>query len=306
MTAMDETDIALCRYLIYNSRMPYSDLAKALDITVQSAHRRVQNLVEQGIIGRFTAAFSPRAYQAAWVMVHGTSEAASIDSVLEELGKDPNMDMAMVASGKYLYISGAVRDPGKIARFSTAVAKTAKISKPSIGIVYNPTLMDHETEPVVYPMDIKIVGMLREDARKPVSDLAESLGVAPRTVTRHIERLTKEMLVHFGYEWFPQKSGDIITALHLTIKKGKEREKVAAALVKRLALREIITYSFADRPDFMITLVWSPNLLDLNNLVSELERDEMYEEVIPNIIIDARYYEGLKAEVPSTLSSSSK
>lgn len=303
---MDETDIALCRYLIYNSRMPYSDLAKAVDISVQSAHRRVQSLVEEGIIGKFTAAFAPRAYQAAWVLIYGRSEAPSVSKVLEELNNDRNMDMAMVASGKYLYISGAVRDPGKINRFTTTVTKAAQLSKPSVGIVYNPLIMDHESEPVVYPMDVKIVEALREDARKPVSDLAEELGVAPRTVTRHIDRLNREMLVHFGYEWYPQKSGDIITALHLTVRKGKEREKVAAALVKRLAMREIITYSFADRPDFMITLVWSPSLLDLNNLVGELEKDDMYEEIIPNIIMDARYYQGLKAEIPPTLSTASK
>jgi DNA-binding Lrp family transcriptional regulator len=303
---MDETDIALCRLLIYNSRVPYSDLAKAVDISVQSAHRRVQNLVEEGVIGKFTAAFAPRAYQAAWVLVHGRSDAPSINKVLDELEKDKNMDMAMVASGKYIYISGAVRDPGKINKFTSTVTKVAHIPNPSIGIVYNPLIMDHESEPVIYPMDVKIVEALKWDARKPVTELAADLGVAPRTVTRHIDRLTTEMLVHFGYEWYPQRSGDLVTALHLTMRKGKEREKVAAALVKRLAMREIITYSFADRPDFMITLVWSPNLLDLNNLVKELDNDEMYEDVVPNIMMYARYYEGLKADAPPTLRPSSK
>jgi DNA-binding Lrp family transcriptional regulator len=39
---MDETDVALCRLLVYNSRTPYSELAKALDTSVQNVHRRVQ------------------------------------------------------------------------------------------------------------------------------------------------------------------------------------------------------------------------------------------------------------------------
>lgn len=56
---MDELDVAICRFPIYNSRMPYSELAGALDITVQAAHRRVRELVSSGIIGRRQAVRLP-------------------------------------------------------------------------------------------------------------------------------------------------------------------------------------------------------------------------------------------------------
>lgn len=55
---MDETDVALCRLLVYNSRTPYSELAKALDTSVQNVHRRVQALMASGTLTNFNAAFS--------------------------------------------------------------------------------------------------------------------------------------------------------------------------------------------------------------------------------------------------------
>jgi DNA-binding Lrp family transcriptional regulator len=295
---MDETDVAICRLLIFNSRTSYSNLAKKLDISVQSAHRRVRDLVTSGVISGFTAAFSARAYRSTWVLVHGRSKASSVDKVLDDLEGEREMDMVMVASGRYFYIAGSVVDPGRINRFTTSVTRIARLDRPEVGIVYNPSLMDVEGEAVVYPMDIRIVEALRNDSRRPVTELAKELGVATRTVNRHIDRLVKKMLVHFAIGWHPQQSGDIITAVHLKVRLDGDRDKAAVALVRRLATREIITYSFSDKPDSIICLAWSPSILSLNELVRDLENDGMYEAVLPNVILDARYYVGIKGTPP--------
>jgi DNA-binding Lrp family transcriptional regulator len=295
---MDETDVALCRLLIFNSRTSYSDLAKALGISVQSAHRRVQDLIASGTISSFNAAFSVRAYRSTWVLVHGTSEAGSVSKVLDELDKEKEMDMVMVGSGNYLYIAGSILDPGRVNRFASSVTKIAKLVRPKVGIVYNPGLMDVEDEAVIYPMDVRIIAALKEDSRRPVTEVAKELGVAPRTINRHIDRLLKGNLVHFAIGWHPQMSGDIVAALHLKVRRDQDRERVAAALVKRLATREIITYSFSDHPDSIICMAWSSSILELNKLVRELENDRIYEEVVPNVILDARYYAGIKGTAP--------
>lgn len=294
---MDETDVALCRLLIYNSRMPYSELAEALGISVQSAHRRVQALVSSGSLGRFLASFSVLAFRGIWVMVHGRSRAPSLYKALEELEKEPGMDMALVAGDKYLYISGVVLDPNRIHRFVAAVTRTAQLDDPEVGVVQFPLPTDG-AEPVVYPMDVRIVQALKEDARRPVTELAKELGVAPRTVTRHLDRLNKEMLVHFSVELFLNRSSDLFSALHLTVKKGEDREKVAVAMVRQLANREIITYSFADRPDRLIVLFWSPDIKTINDMVADLERSGVFEEVRPNLILDGRYYTSLRDLTP--------
>jgi len=294
---MDETDVALIRLLVYNSRMSYSELAEALGISVQSAHRRVQALVSSGAIGRFPAAFSVVAHRGIWVMVHGRSLAPSLYKALGELEKESGMDMVLVAADKYLYISGVVLDPNRINRFVTAVTRTAKLDDPQVGVVQFPVPIG-EVEPVIYPMDVRIVQALKDDARRPVTEIAKELGVAPRTVTRHIDRLSKEMLVHFSTELFLNRSSDLFAALHLTVRKGEDREKVATAMVKQLAMREIITYTFGDRPDQLIVLFWSPDIRSINDLVADLERSGVFEEVRPNIILDARYYSGLRDATP--------
>lgn len=295
---MDETDVALCRLLMYNSRMPYSELAKILDTSVQSVHRRVQDLVAAGIIAGFKANFSQLAYRGVWVMVRGRSEAPSVNKVLEDLKKEQAMDMAMVAGGKYLYLNGMILDPSKLNRFVSSVTRIAQIPEPEVGVVDFPLPVKGEEEPVIYPMDIKIVNALRNDARRPVTDLAKELGVAPRTVTRHLDRLNREMLVHFSIELYAYHTSDLFANLYLRVKRGVEREKVAMSLIKRLALRELITYNFGDRPDQLITMFWAPNIKEINDIVVELEGSGMFETVEPNLVLDVRYYEGYKDVSP--------
>ncbi|KQM11794.1 hypothetical protein AOA80_06160 [Methanomassiliicoccales archaeon RumEn M1] len=291
---MDETDVALCRLLVYNSRTPYSELAKALDTSVQNVHRRVQALMASGTLTNFNAAFSILAARGIWIMVHGRSLAPSSYKVLEELKKVPGMDMAMVATGKYMYLSGVVSDPNRMGDFVSSVTRTAQLSSPEVGVVQFPLPLPG-SEPVVYPMDVRIVHALSKDSRRLVTEVAEELEVAPRTVRRHIERLDREMLVHFSVELYLNRTSDLFTALHLTVEGGQDREKAAMAMIKQLALREIITYNFGDRPEQFIMVFWSPSIGSLNEAIADLERSGVFEEVCPRLILDARYYEGARS-----------
>lgn len=294
---MDETDVAICRQLIYNSRMSYSELADAVGISVQSAHRRVQDLVEGGVIHGFKAAFSLLAHRGIWVLVDGRSEAASLYKVLDRLEPVPGMDMVMVGCEKHLYISGVVLDPTKVNKFVSRVSEIAELDRPEVGMVFIPLLKGQE-DPAIYPMDVRIIEALKDNARKPVTELARELGVAPRTVTRHIDRLMREQLVHFSIDFHAESSSDLFSALHLRVKKGQDREKVGVAIVKRLAAREVITYYFGDKPDQMIVVFWSPSIREIDEIVADLERSEVFEDVSPNLIMDVRYYPGGTSAVP--------
>ena len=112
------------------------------------------------------------------------------------------------------------------------------------------------------------------------------------------EPLNREMLVHFSLELYLNRTSDLYAALHLTMKGGQDKEKAALAMIKQLALRELITYNFGDRPEQFIVVFWSPSIGDLNETIADLEKSGTFEEVCPNLILDARYYEGARAMTP--------
>jgi DNA-binding Lrp family transcriptional regulator len=61
---MDETDIAINLMLLTNSRTPYRVLAGRLKLSVNAIHKRIQAMIEAGIIRGFTAGLTP------WRLVH--------------------------------------------------------------------------------------------------------------------------------------------------------------------------------------------------------------------------------------------
>jgi Lrp/AsnC family transcriptional regulator, regulator for asnA, asnC and gidA len=296
---MDETDVALCRLLVYNGRLPYSALAKEVGISVQSAHRRVQELMAAGVIESFNVAFTTRGYRSIWVIVHGESSASNVDEVLVALKDEPYMDMAFLTGEKYLFLQGNVVDPAKLNRFVSRVSKIAQLVKPQIDMVHLPMVMDMEGEPPIYPLDIRLVELLKNDARRPVTELAKELGMSPRTINRHIDRLVRERLVHFSFVWRPDRSGDIFALLRLTIKKEADREQVALSVVRKLASREILSYSFSNRPDVFTAMVWSSSIKDLLDLYFDLEKEGVFQEVMTYVVLDVRYYAGSAKEIPA-------
>jgi DNA-binding Lrp family transcriptional regulator len=66
---MDKTDITLIMMLAANSRLACSELAEKLNLSVNAVHKRIQALIEQGIIAKFTAKVSLLGAQATIVYV---------------------------------------------------------------------------------------------------------------------------------------------------------------------------------------------------------------------------------------------
>ena len=287
---MDEIDIALCRMLMWDSRLTYSELAGAVRTSVQTVHRRIKALSEQGVILGFEASVSLPAVNGVWVTIFGTSKADSVEKAVAALVKDDRTDMVFTASGKMLYVHGALRRLSDLEGYTRFVQKVGSMPDAQIGIMGEVPQVPLALErPVLYPLDLKIISALKHDARRPTADLAEELGVAPRTVTRHIERLRKETLVHFGLPFRPEVTGDTFAMVHLKVKESVEKEKVALAMVKHMGSRSIISYSFGNIPDLVLCIVWTHNVKELREMCQNLESEGTFRSVDPNILLDASY-----------------
>ena len=149
---MDETDITLCRMLMWDSRLTYSELAEAVGTSVQTVHRRIKILIEQGVIEGFEASVSLPAVNGVWVTIFGTSKADSIEKVVATLVKDDRTDMVFIASGKMLYVHGALRRVTDLDSYVRFVQRASSMPDAQVGIIGEvPQVPLNLERPVLYP-----------------------------------------------------------------------------------------------------------------------------------------------------------
>ena len=285
---MDETDLALCRNMLQNSRLSYSDLGKALDLTPQAVHRRVQALMEADVITGTGTFLTLKAQGRMWVVIFGWSKAASMDEVAAQLEKESDAAVLFVASGNYVYIHGAVTGSNDMAGFVSRVQKVALIHDVQVGIMPSPP---PDPKEALTRLDLRLIKSMQHDARRAASEVAEEVGVSAKTAKRKLDRMIGEGLVQFSVHWRPDTQGDTVTNIHLSIKEDVEREKVAFLLIKKMSAGVIRTYSFSNLPNHLIVTLWTKNVKQMQSTCRELEKEGYFTSVVPNILRDIHYYD---------------
>ncbi|GAG87961.1 unnamed protein product, partial [marine sediment metagenome] len=178
---MDEINLFIIRNLLENSRLTYRKLSDMTDMSISGIHKRIRSLEDDGIINAYIARPSIIALKSLWVAIFGTSNAKSMDVVSKELGQHESIRMVRIAGGKFLYISALLRSISELQEYSSYVSRTAQISEPTIGIVDVPYVTTPEP---LTSIDYTILKTLNRDARKPIVDIADDIGISAKTVRK--------------------------------------------------------------------------------------------------------------------------
>ncbi|MRJ08568.1 winged helix-turn-helix transcriptional regulator [Ornithobacterium rhinotracheale] len=100
---IDEVDKRILRYLIENTRMPFTEIAKKMDVSAGTIHVRVKKLEDAGIIKGSTLNidYAKMGYDFVAYVGIMLTKSNRIQEVLQRLKKIPNITVASVISGKY-------------------------------------------------------------------------------------------------------------------------------------------------------------------------------------------------------------
>ena len=211
---MDEIDLIIIRRLMENSRLTFRELAEITSMSVSTIHKRIQNLIDDSTINAFIVRPTMISLKGLWLMASGTSNAKSMDLVSQELGNHESINLVSIAGGKYLYIAAYLRDISELQEFTTFLTTTSQISDPSIGIINIPYITTPET---LSSVDYKILKTLNRDSRKPLTDIAEDVGISAKTVRRRLDRMIENNLAFFTIEWTPKSENNFVTIFHIHV-----------------------------------------------------------------------------------------
>ncbi len=283
---MDETDYLLLKKLLENSRVTYRELADMSDISVSAVHKRIRTLIDDGFITAFIARPSYIALKSLMVLIFGTSNAKSMDEVSKELGQHENIHYVGISGGKYLQVSGILRDISELQEFGSYVTKTAHISEPTIGIVNLPYMTFPEP---LTSIDYKILKTLNRDARKPITDIADDVGISAKTVRKRLDRMIENKLATFTIELIIHKI-IYITVFHVYLNEGTDMNSIIQRINEKYSKNLVYCLSYSNIPNFITLHTWALNAQESQRIQEELQ-NEGFKDIIPRIFLSAKWYE---------------
>ncbi|MFC3885682.1 Lrp/AsnC family transcriptional regulator [Bacillus songklensis] len=119
--AIDEIDKKILSILHENSRLSYTDIGKQVDLSRVAVQTRINNLIEQGVIEKFTTVINP-----AKIGIHVSAffnvdvEPKFLEKVAEQLEKEPAVTSLYHMTGpSKLHMHGIFTDNQEMERFLT-------------------------------------------------------------------------------------------------------------------------------------------------------------------------------------------
>ena len=283
---MDETDFFLLKKFLENSRVTYRELADLTDMSVSAIHKRIKSLEGGGFINAYIARPSFIALKYLLVLIFGTSNAKSMDALSKELGQHESIFYIGITGGKYIYISAFLKDISELQEYSTYVSNTAQISEPTIGIVNMPYLTIPEP---LTSIDYKILKTLNKDARKPITDIADDVGLSAKTVRKRLDRMIGNYLASFTIELTVHKI-IFLTVFHVYLNEGTSMNSTIQHINQKYSKNIVYCLSYSNIPNFLTLHTWAKNTQESQRIQEELQK-EGFKDVIPHIFLSAKWYD---------------
>ena len=284
---MDKADIVLIQLLLANSRLSYSELAEKLCLSVNAVHKRIQLLVEAGVIRKFTAKVNLLTTKAIVVFISGISQMGSLHDLPDKLKTQGSIYWLAIGGGNYLYIGAYIRSLTELEPLVTYIKKEAGIPEPTVGITDFPLLLPlvnpKASDLALHELDYQIIRSLKDNSRKAISDVADELGISAKTARRRLQRMIKNGLIELTIEWYPDASNDIMTLIQLHLKPEIEKDEIYN-IFKKYSPNMLFYWSYSNIPNTITYTVWTNTMKELQSLREKLEKEESVVSVMPNIL----------------------
>ena len=157
-STMDTTDLVLCQLLLSNSRLSYRELADRLNLSVTAVHNRIQNLVESGIIRKFTAKLGT-GLNAIHVLVFGNSRIYSDRELSTKLQQHGSIYWLAIGGGNFLYVGAYLRNISELESLVSYIKKEAGMLEPMVGLTIVAPLLPIRRlgDRTVYALDLSLI-----------------------------------------------------------------------------------------------------------------------------------------------------
>ncbi|KKN66122.1 hypothetical protein LCGC14_0475010 [marine sediment metagenome] len=301
---MDEIDFGLCMSLVVNSRVPYRKLAETFKMSVNSIHKRIKSLVDLGILQNFNTKLSLLNFpNIVNIVMFGNSKLENKDELLDKLGKNECIFNVTRASGNLYYIHAFLKDFSRLDPLISFIRQEGEFDDLTIGLDSTPPSPNApmissksktqiwEKEHIYSELDFLIINSLKNNSRKPVTDIADEIKATPKTIRRHLNKMIEEKLLDFSIEWYPDKSAIIMSIIILKLDPTLhvDKLKIMEELRQEHGQTILFSWNLSNLPNQMLVCTWNYSMKELQDLETSLI-SKKFNSVNATVLIKGKMY----------------
>ncbi len=197
---MDEIDKGILFGLLQNCRIPYRSLAQQFNMTANGVKKRIQNLVDAGVIAQFTAELTP-------AMVDGENFLAIVftdgkedeDALLHVIGSHILVREVGILSGSAYMAMGTHTGSESLRDLGSFLRGIENVKSVELHSLVKDALHGRRTD--LSKLQLRVLHCLVKNPRMSTKMISEITGLTVRRTRIIIQKLVESGSISLGIRW---------------------------------------------------------------------------------------------------------
>jgi DNA-binding Lrp family transcriptional regulator len=284
---MDDKDLEILKLLLFDGRMPYESIAKKVKLTPYLVKKRINNLVELGVIMKFTTNLNFLMFQkSVCYTLADVREGTDQQELIERMGKLEEVTGGAVSLQNKMQIIHTYTDDYNFKNNLEKLMQFEEIENIENFILLIPPSLTFKNKRM-NTTDWKIVNAIKENCRKTDVEIANELGISSKTVKRRLGYLRENNIILFMID-LDTSAADFLS--YLLIVKFQRIASESLSKVMKIIKNYFYMWRVANQEAFIFT-VFIDKLRDIEEQVKEIEKVPYVKEVISFVPTKMFYFE---------------
>ncbi len=287
---MDLIDLELIEILQDDPRASYREMADRFNLSVNSVHKRIQHMIDLGIIHSFIATLGPAVERYTIATACGMTSSRDPERTISELGKNEHTLQIVEATNDFIYLQWSLKDISELDDLIAFAKDVGGIEAPQVFFTKVPVPPGSENVKLS-GTDYRIIDALMTDSRRPLKEVSEELGVSQKTIRRRLAKMEQERSIHLTTRIVPTTVQEILCFYHVSLEEGTDRRKAGSYLREKYVDNLLYVQSVDNLPYYLMLHFWTKTMKDLKEIRTSLAGEEFIESFFVNIFYDVHNFD---------------
>jgi len=284
---MDDKDLEILKLLLFDGRISYESIAKKIKLTPYLIKKRIKNLVDLGVILKFTTNLNfLLSEKSVCYTLADVKPGTDQQELIERIGQLDEVSGGAISLQNKMQIIHMYSDDYDFKKNLEKLMQFEEIQSTENFILLIPPSLSFKNKRLI-KTDWKIIDSIKDNCRKTDVEIANELGISSKTVKRRLNYLKENLIILFMID-LDTSAADFLS--YLLIVKFKRIASESFNDVMKIVKNYFYVWRVANQEAFIIT-VFINKLREIDDQVKEIEKIPYVKEVISFVPTKMYYFE---------------